>query len=196
MSRTKRRSAHPKEILRSLAERLDVDRVLEDHPEWDREDVRRALEAAADLLPAEERPDPKTPWPDSVVLYADGASRGNPGPAGVGVVFCDEGGNVLDESFAYLGETTNNVAEYRALLLGLEKAAARGVRRILFRCDSELLARQLQGRYKVKSPNLKGLYAEALRRTAGLESFRVEHVYREKNARADALANLAIDERK
>lgn len=186
----------PKDILRSLAESLDVGRLLEDHPEWTGEDVRRALQAGAALLPGEGRePEPASTPPGSVVLYADGASRGNPGPAGAGAVLCDEAGGVLEEFSEYLGETTNNVAEYRALLLGLRKAAERGVRRILFRCDSELLARQLQGRYKVKSPNLSGLYTEVRRRIAGFEAFRVEHVYREGNVRADALANRAIDEK-
>ena len=102
----------------------------------------------------------------------------------------------MGESFEHLGECTNNVAEYRALILGLETALDRGARRVLFHCDSELLARQLQGRYKVRSENLKGLYAKARRLISGLESFRAEHVYRESNARADALANQAIDEAK
>lgn len=207
MTLSRPRRPDPKDILRSLAESLDVARLLEDHPEWTGEDVRRALKAGDALLPGEgrepeaERASASLPvrhtqtGPAGVILYADGASRGNPGPAGAGAVLCDEAGGVLEEFSEYLGETTNNVAEYRALLLGLRKAAERGVRRILFRCDSELLARQLQGRYKVKSPNLSGLYAEVRRRIAGLEAFRVEHVYREGNARADALANRAIDEK-
>ena len=112
------------------------------------------------------------------------------------MVFCDEAGEIIGEVFGHLGETTSNVAEYRALLLGLETAIERGARRILFHCDSELLARQLQGSYKVRSENLKGLYAEARRLIGELESFRVEHVYRDSNARADALANRAIDEAK
>ncbi|MFQ5915144.1 MAG: ribonuclease HI family protein [Nitrospinota bacterium] len=198
MSQKKPRPPHPGEILQSLAERLDISRVLTDHPEWTAEDLRQALETAAALFrdagrKAGEESVPRTPWPETIILYADGASRGNPGPAGAGVVVCDEAGNVLGEFSEYLGETTNNVAEYRALLLGLEKAAQPGVRRVLFRCDSELLARQLQGRYKVHSPNLKGLYAEARRKTAGMESFRAEHVPREQNSMADALANAAID---
>ena len=191
----------PGKILKRLAEGLDVGRLLHDHPEWTREDVRRALETGAERI-SESRParltreEPKEHLPHSIILYADGASRGNPGPAGAGVVLCDEAGDVVGESFEHLGECTNNVAEYRALILGLETALERGARRVLFHCDSELLARQLQGRYKVRSENLKGLYAKARRLISGLESFRAEHVYRESNARADALANQAIDEAK
>ncbi len=185
-------------ILRSLADRLDVELVLKENPEWTREDVRQALEDGAALFPESAGEGETLPsdlsMPETVTLYSDGASRGNPGPAGAGVVFCDEEGNVLAEFHEYLGKTTNNVAEYSALLLGLKKAETLRVDRILFRCDSELMARQLSGRYKVKSPNLRGLYEEVRQRTARLKSFRVEHVYREGNARADALANLAIDQ--
>jgi len=188
----------PGKILKRLAEGLDVARLLRDHPEWTREDVRRALETGAEWISESRlaREEPKEHLPHSIILYADGASRGNPGPAGAGVVLCDEAGDVVGESFEHLGECTNNVAEYRALILGLETALDRGARRVLFHCDSELLARQLQGRYKVRSENLKGLYAKARRLISGLESFRAEHVYRESNTRADALANQAIDEAK
>ena len=194
----------PEKILERLAEGLDVGRLLRDHPEWTREDVRCALETGAERIsesppapPARvTREAPEGRLPRSIILYADGASRGNPGPAGAGVVLCDEAGDVVGEAFEHLGECTNNVAEYRALILGLETALERGARRVLFHCDSELLARQLQGRYKVRSENLKGLYAKARRLIGGLESFRAEHVYRESNALADALANQAIDEAK
>jgi ribonuclease HI len=175
-----------------------VEQVLKGNPEWTREDVRQALEAGAALFPERAGEGETLPadlsMPETVTLYTDGASRGNPGPAGAGAVFCDDAGNVLAGFHEYLGETTNNVAEYRALLLGLKKAEELGVDRILFRCDSELMARQLSGRYKVKSPNLKGLYEEVRKRTARLEFFRVKHVYREGNSQADALANQAIDE--
>ncbi len=201
MNRRQLRSPKHTEILRSLAECLDVDRVLEGHPEWTREDVRQALEAGVAGLseahpPAETRSLSLKKLPESVVLYADGASRGNPGPAGAGVVFCDESGATLGEAYEYLGKATNNVAEYKALLLGLRTALEGGVRRILFRCDSELLASQLRGVYKVRSRNLKGLYEEARRLIAELEAFKAEHVYREANTLADALANSAIDEAK
>ena len=201
MSRATPDAPDPEKILNRLAEGLDVARLLRDHPEWTREDVRRALETGVERI-SESRParlprdDPKESFPRSIILYADGASRGNPGPAGAGVVLCDEAGDVVGEAFEHLGECTNNVAEYRALLLGLETALERGARQVLFHCDSELLARQLQGSYKVRSENLKGLYAKARRLIGGLESFRAEHVYRESNARADALANQAIDEAK
>ena len=132
--------------------------------------------------------------PDSIVIYADGASHGNPGLSGAGVVFYDHKGTVLEEFREYLGETTNNVAEYGAVLLALRKAEERGVRAIVLRSDSEVVVRQLQRRYKVKSSNLVPLHAEARGRISKFDSFRAEHVYREKNKRADELANLAIED--
>ena len=201
MSGRKPQISQAAEILNSLAETLDVDRVLQSHPEWSRDDLRHALERGAErLTPVDSAAKGENVLAEgkglaeSVILYADGASRGNPGPAGAGVVFYDESGRSLAEASAYLGETTNNVAEYKALLLGLEAALQGGVRQVRFHCDSELLARQLQGRYKVKSPNLKGLYREARKLIDRLDSFHVEHVYRDKNAKADELANRAIDE--
>jgi len=127
-------------------------------------------------------------------LFADGAARGNPGPAGSGALLLDERGNVLAELTLWLGHATNNVAEYRALILGLEEARRRGIDAIDVRLDSLLVVRQMQGLWKIKSPGLRPL---ALRAGALLAEFRdrtIEHIPREKNSRADALANRAIDE--
>jgi ribonuclease HI len=128
------------------------------------------------------------------LLYIDGASRGNPGPAGAGAILLDAHGRVLGESSEYLGETTNNEAEYRALLLGLSLARARGIKRLRLRSDSELLARQLQGRYRVRHPRLKVLFEEAKGLIGSFEAFHVESVLREGNKQADLLANQAIEE--
>jgi ribonuclease HI len=128
------------------------------------------------------------------VLYADGAARGNPGPAGSGALLLDEEGHPIAELSLALGRATNNVAEYRALILGLEEARRRGIDAIDVRMDSMLVVRQMQGLWKIKHPGLRPL---ALRAGALLAEFRsrtIEHIPREENGRADALANKAIDQ--
>jgi ribonuclease HI len=127
-------------------------------------------------------------------IHIDGAARGNPGPAGVGVVFIGPDGEVTERIHRGIGEATNNVAEYRALLLALERAQALGYTDIEVYSDSELLVRQLQGRYQVKNPALKELYAVAKDRIVRFRRFGIQHVPREQNAEADALANRGIDE--
>ena len=127
-------------------------------------------------------------------LFADGAARGNPGPAGAGAVLFDETGGVLAELTRSLGHATNNVAEYSALILGLEEARRRGIDEIDVRMDSLLVVRQMQGMWKIKHPGLRPL---ALRAGALLAEFprrSIEHVPREENAHADELSNRAIDE--
>jgi ribonuclease HI/probable phosphoglycerate mutase len=128
------------------------------------------------------------------VLYCDGASRGNPGDAATGYVLFDaDGREVLAHGHA-IGRQTNNVAEYTALLQGLQAAAGAGVHRLHVRMDSELVVRQMQGAYKVKSPGLRPLFEAVQRARRAFRSFRIEHVPRAENARADALANRALDE--
>ncbi|MDH7572536.1 MAG: ribonuclease HI family protein [Clostridia bacterium] len=123
-----------------------------------------------------------------LILYIDGASHGNPGPSGYGVVVEDARGGVLAELSGSLGVTTNNVAEYTALLKALEEARARGAEEVEIRTDSELLARQINGSYAVRSPRLLPLYQRARAALAGFRSYRVVHVGREENRSADALA--------
>ena len=123
----------------------------------------------------------------------DGAARGNPGPASYGVVVRGPDGAVLASLRKYIGRHTNNVAEYYALIAALDYAAAHNLRRLRVRSDSELLVRQMQGRYKVRSPDLRPLYERARKMAAGLEMFAIEHVRREQNSDADALANAALD---
>lgn len=123
----------------------------------------------------------------------DGASRGNPGPASYAVVLRDPDGRVVTNLAKKLGRETNNVAEYFALLAALDYAAAHHVRALRVRSDSELLVRQIQGRYKVKSADLKPLHERATKMARQLEYFKIEHVPREANRDADALANSALD---
>jgi ribonuclease HI len=126
-------------------------------------------------------------------LWTDGAARGNPGPAGAGVMLKAPSGEVLAAEGRFLGHTTNNVAEYRALLLGLERALELGVRRLEVRADSELLIKQLKGEYRVRNAGLKPLYDQAVALIARFEVARLKHVRREHNAEADRLANEGID---
>jgi ribonuclease HI len=131
---------------------------------------------------------------DEAVLWSDGAARGNPGPAGIGIMLKTKDGRILAAEGRFVGRTTNNVAEYKALLLGLERALERGVRRLEVRADSELLIKQLKGQYRVKSEGLKPLYTEARALIQRFESVKLEHVRRELNVEADRLANAGIDE--
>jgi len=128
------------------------------------------------------------------IAYIDGASRGNPGPAAYAVVLQGPGGQTLAEIGKYFGRATNNVAEYYGLIAALDAAQSRGIQRLLIRSDSELLVRQMQGRYKVKSADLKPLYERALKLSRGFAHFAIEHVPREQNSEADALGNRALDE--
>ena len=128
----------------------------------------------------------------TLTIFSDGASKGNPGDAAIGVVISDEHGAVLREIGQYIGTATNNAAEYSALIRGLKEAAALGAEAIEISTDSELLARQLTGVYRVKSPNLIPYYEEAVLLLRGFERVSVTHVFRESNKRADELANLGI----
>ncbi len=129
----------------------------------------------------------------SLILQFDGGSRGNPGPGGIGVTLNDEDGVPVYELGEFLGRCTNNVAEYTALVRGLSAAAKLRVAKLTVRSDSELVVRQINGVYKVKSPDLKPLYQQAVQIMEKIGNVKVEHVYREANSRADELANMAMD---
>jgi ribonuclease HI len=135
-----------------------------------------------------------TPAPGGTwVVYSDGASRGNPGPASFGAVVMDPGGVVRHEVSERLGVATNNVAEYRGLIAGLEAALALGAKRVEARMDSELLVRQAIGRYRVKNPGLIPLHNRVVGLRARFDEVVFRHVPRDLNRRADALANQALD---
>jgi ribonuclease HI len=124
----------------------------------------------------------------------DGAARGNPGPAAYGVMIRDGKGEVVGRLKKYIGRMTNNVAEYYGLIAALDYAQSHGVKALRVESDSELMVKQMRGQYKVKSEDLRPLYEQATKMAKGLESFRIDHVYREQNREADALANQALDE--
>jgi len=128
-----------------------------------------------------------------VTVHVDGGARGNPGPSAVAAVASDGSGQELAERSAYIGETTNNVAEYKAVLLGLELARELGAAQVDVVNDSELVSRQIEGRYKVKNAGLKPLYLEALESLRGFDGWTVTSVRRESNERADQLVNEALD---
>lgn len=127
------------------------------------------------------------------IVNVDGGARGNPGPAAIGVVVRDGDGAVLEEVGEKIGEATNNVAEYRALLRGIELAAAHGAGELELIGDSELVVRQVEGRYKVKNAGMKELHAEVKKALAGFDSWSIRHVRRAENADADRLVNEALD---
>lgn len=124
-------------------------------------------------------------------IYIDGASKGNPGPAGIGVVVCRDG-EVVNNISSYIGETTNNLAEYTALIYGLQEALVQKAESVKLYSDSQLLCRQLTGEYKVRDERIKGLYNQALHLIAAIKHLDVEHICRERNKGADKLANLAV----
>ena len=126
-------------------------------------------------------------------LYTDGAARGNPGPSGAGVYITNAKGDDVFKKGYYLGEGTNNVAEYQALIHGLKAAKRKGISQIHIYADSELVVRQIQGKYKVRNENLKKLYIQVIQLLMDF-NYRVTHIRREKNKIADRLANEAVDE--
>ena len=131
--------------------------------------------------------------PEKVKVFTDGASRGNPGPAALGVAFYDENDTPLTEFKESLGMQTNNYAEYMAVIKALEISLDQGVKFLHIYCDSELLVKQMSGEYKVKSPHIRELFIKAKKFTEKLSHVSFHHVKREFNKKADALANQALD---
>jgi ribonuclease HI len=130
------------------------------------------------------------------IINVDGASRGNPGEASYGFVIVERGGKTVHEESRYIGQTTNNVAEYTALVKALEFAAKKKIASVEIRSDSQLLVRQILGEYKVKSENIEALYRRCRDLLRNFQWYEIKHVPREENKRADKLANQALDKRK
>jgi ribonuclease HI len=130
---------------------------------------------------------------DRVVVNVDGGARGNPGPAAIAAVLSTPEGEVLEQRGERIGRATNNVAEYRALLMGLERAKALGASEVELIGDSELIVRQVEGDYKVKDEALKDLYAKVVKALADFDRWSIRHVRREDNETADGLVNAALD---
>ncbi len=183
-------------VLAALAERLSVKKLLEDFPGLTPEKLKQILLQASCNAPSE--PDKQTSrqldLEEPVIINIDGASRGNPGEAGAGALLQDSSGHTV-ELKKYLGQTTNNVAEYEALVVALEEARRLGAGEVEVRSDSELLIHQMNGVYRVKSEQLKPLYEKAGSLASGFGKIKFVHVRREANREADRLANLAIENR-
>jgi len=196
------------EILTILGERLPAGQLSEYFPDLSPAAVRSYLkETARSLAPtapsaqsvqkelfSSQAPARGRVKSGRLILFTDGASRGNPGEAGAGIVLVDEHDQELYASGTYLGQCTNNVAEYQALLLGLNEARKHGGEKISIFLDSELIVRQILGQYQVKDAKLKPLFQKVKNALSGFESYTVKHVPRAQNKRADQLANQGIDE--
>ena len=128
-----------------------------------------------------------------LIIHTDGASRGNPGRAAIGVIIRDEKGALVATISQSIGKTTNNQAEYRAIIAALEKALSLGAANVELNSDSELVVRQVKGQYRVKKDTLRPLYEQVMQLKSRLEDFRIKHVPRQRNREADKLANAALD---
>ena len=177
------------DILRMLADTLDFDLTRKRCQGISNEDIQSILREAAILLDEYESESSHKEFK----LYVDGASRGNPGHAGVGVVLKGEDDAVILKKQEYIGTATNNVAEYTALIFALEACRQRGIKRIKIFSDSQLMVRQLRGEYKVREPHLKELYRKVLELLNFFDWYDIIDIPREHNAEADRLANRAID---
>lgn len=172
------------ELLAALAENPDIPGILKRFG-LEMETLQNLFREAAQHLRRQEQ--------EIWTLFFDGASQGNPGPAGAGAVLLDGQGQIRVQLTKYLGRATNNVAEYHGLLLGLESALQLGVRRLQIFSDSELVVRQIRGSYRVRHPRLQPLYQTAKTLLQKLDSYDIAHVYRYQNCEADRLARDAID---
>jgi len=192
------------QILRQLTDQLNDDILRRIFPGQDPQTIRGLLlshppPSAENAAPATASAQPRqAAAPTSTGrcrLFTDGASRGNPGQAGAGAVLLGEQDEELAARSVYLGTCTNNVAEYKALLIGLEEALGRGYARVAIFLDSELIVRQVQGRYKVKNETLLHLFHQVQELLGRFDTWSIAHVPRAQNARADQLANQGIDQK-
>jgi ribonuclease HI len=185
-----RRASEVERAARLSSEELDA-AMNESKVERERRKRERAAVAAAER---EEKREQEA-RPPRTRLFTDGAARGNPGPAGAGAVIVSPTGQIVAKLGKYLGETTNNVAEYTGLILGLRRAKAMNVRELEVFADSELVVKQLSGEYQVKAEHLRPLYEEARALLAGFPEVEVRYIPREENQQADDMSNRAIDQR-
>jgi ribonuclease HI len=200
----------PAEVLRAIARLESLETTLAALPGLTLPGARDLLQAAANAFEAATGPVPAArpsqtsgPGPLPAVhrparelrVFSDGASRGNPGPAGAGAVLALPTGEVVERLGLFLGTQTNNHAEYMGAILGLRRARALGADEVELVADSQLLIRQLAGRYRVKSTALRPLYEEARELLAGFRRHSLTHLPREENREADEMSNRAIDER-
>lgn len=200
----KKRDAIEKSFLKELSRTLDLAKTVE-RLKLTEDEARGLFSSIQKRLFGPAPPAPPKPHKSAeqggvnedrtFSVYVDGASRGNPGLAGAGAVIKDGEGNVVKRLKRSLGITTNNIAEYKALIMGLKGAKRLGLSRVKIFADSELVVKQLKGEYRVKNEGLKPLHTEARDLARGFEGFTITYISRDKNAEADKLANKAIDHR-
>ena len=186
-----RKQSEVERAARQSAEELDS-AMNQSKVERDQKKRQRAAEAERERVEVAEK---AVELPPRVRLFTDGAARGNPGPAGAGAVIVSPAGHIMAKIGKFLGESTNNVAEYTGLILGLKRAKAMGIKELDVFSDSELLVKQLAGDYAVKAEHLRPLHEEAQALLKAFPQVRVAHIPREENAAADEMSNRAIDER-
>lgn len=193
----------PQKLVTLISQYLDREKLMKENPSVTKEMIDALLQ---DIFTAKRRKEPtdthqshhettrhKQKDVNDLIIHTDGASRGNPGKAGIGVAIFDKSYHLLEEICKFIGETTNNVAEYQAMILAAQKAIAYNARRVTFKTDSELLVRQLNGAYRVKSQNILPLYHELTILLGKIPEWKIQHVRREDNVCADTLANQGID---
>jgi ribonuclease HI len=177
------------QVIRYLAQTLSVPKTLKRFPSLRAKDLQNLL------LRSAQQSSPAREGAPEFFIHADGASRGNPGEAGIGAVIADPQGRTVKELKRFLGMVTNNVAEYRAVICALEKAWQLGVAKVRVYLDSELVVRQLRGEYRVREAHLQTLHQQAMETLHRFAQYSIHHIPREQNRRADQLANEAIDQR-
>ena len=174
------------EIFDIVLSYLDFKKILNDNPEISNDELNQIISKLRDYLSKEQVID------KCIHLYVDGASRGNPGESGIGIIIKDEDGSVLEEDYEYIGINTNNVSEYKALIFALEKAKTLNPSKLKIYSDSKIVVNQIKRMYKVKSPALIELYWEAVNLLKNFKSWEIILIAREENKRADILANMGI----
>jgi len=193
----------PQEFVPLISKYLDTEKLIRENPSVTKEMIDSLLQ---DIILAKQGKEPtdihkshhettkhKQKDVNDLIIHTDGASRGNPGKAGIGVAIFDKNYHLLEEICKFIGESTNNVAEYQAMTLAAQKAVAYNARRVTFKTDSELLVRQINGAYRVKSQNILPLYHELTILLGKIPEWKIQHVRREENVCADILANQGID---
>lgn len=190
-------------LAKLIVKYLDIEKLIKDNPSVTKEMVNSFLYEISKTKKGDEQIDTRPTLNaihqrekrefSELIIHTDGASRGNPGKAGIGVAIYDKNYRLVEEVCRFIGESTNNVAEYHAMILAVQKAISYNAKKAVFKTDSELLVRQLNGIYRVKSPGLLPLYKELSIFLNKIPAWEIQHVSREENLRADALANKGID---
>lgn len=182
-----------RKVLKFLAESLSFAKTLEAFPGLTTPQLREILLGQTCPAALSRTSGERAGKPEALLIHIDGASRGNPGKAGIGVLIQDSQGETISRVSKPIGETTNNIAEYRALLEALNEAERLGARDLTILSDSQLLVNQINGTYKVRDPGIFTLWSQAKRKLIKFEKYRVLHIARNQNKQADGLANAAID---